>query len=266
MYTEFLNSISPTPPEKISEGLTTQKYKAGNTLYRFYTKDRIAYYNAERITLETLGGQSISCTDYTITFPKIIAAEQRTTFAYIAIPWYQKLKLNIQPQTIWNCMRHYNLPTPKLPLHSEIIAQQLANAQLLIEDESTMQIIESFAENFVYPPTRTLIHGDFHADNILQTTSSVAIIDWEYAALGEPLFDLAYYIVVTAQPFTVEHTTKILPLLKRITKNIGCKTTEQATLQKFAQLALILNLIWAQQVNQPQTRKYQQALQEFSKF
>lgn len=40
----------------------------------------------------------------------------------------------------------------------------------------------------------TLVHGDFHAGNVVRKNDSFLIHDWSFAAVGNPLFDLASWI------------------------------------------------------------------------
>ena len=40
---------------------------------------------------------------------------------------------------------------------------------------------------------RVLCHHDLHHSNILGTGAAVAVVDWEYAGLGDPVMDLASY-------------------------------------------------------------------------
>lgn len=40
----------------------------------------------------------------------------------------------------------------------------------------------------------TLVHGDFHRGNVVRTGNAFVIFDWSFAAVGNPLFDLASWI------------------------------------------------------------------------
>lgn len=51
------------------------------------------------------------------------------------------------------------------------------------------------ADSELKPAARTLCHNDLLCQNILQTDDGqIALIDWEYAAVGDPWFDLAIVI------------------------------------------------------------------------
>ena len=49
----------------------------------------------------------------------------------------------------------------------------------------------------------SLIHGDFHFDNVIfdkTESSALAVLDWELSTLGHPLSDLAYYCMCLRLP------------------------------------------------------------------
>lgn len=45
-----------------------------------------------------------------------------------------------------------------------------------------------------YPAPSSICHNDLVAENVLQTERGILIIDWEYAAVGDPFFDLAVVV------------------------------------------------------------------------
>ena len=53
-----------------------------------------------------------------------------------------------------------------------------------------------------------LFHSDLHHSNILETDGRLYLIDWEYAAVGDPLFDLA--CVLAYYPQAEAHARKLL--------------------------------------------------------
>lgn len=57
-------------------------------------------------------------------------------------------------------------------------------------------------------PAAQLCHNDLHAGNIVGTGPHVRLLDWEYAGIGEPLFDLASY--TQANDLTAEQRQLLL--------------------------------------------------------
>jgi len=54
----------------------------------------------------------------------------------------------------------------------------------------------------------TLFHSDLQHANILETKSGLVLIDWEYAAVGDPLYDLA--CVLAYYPQALPHAPELL--------------------------------------------------------
>ncbi|MFD1774086.1 phosphotransferase family protein [Paenibacillus rhizophilus] len=82
-----------------------------------------------------------------------------------------------------------------LPIQEEIAAEMLAQSSLHTDESLNVSKIRETL-NAVWPLTRTnnlaLLHGDYWPGNILWNDGKLAaIIDWEDAALGDPLVDLA---------------------------------------------------------------------------
>jgi aminoglycoside phosphotransferase (APT) family kinase protein len=50
-------------------------------------------------------------------------------------------------------------------------------------------------EHLPSQPETTLTHGDFRLGNLLWQGSAPVILDWEHAALGDPLADLAWLLM-----------------------------------------------------------------------
>ena len=74
----------------------------------------------------------------------------------------------------------------------------------------------SILKGYKIPPAKeTLLHGNFHPDNIFMENGKLSgIADWEHAKLGDPLFELAELIVTSPWP---KYDQKIL--FERYIKN-----------------------------------------------
>jgi Ser/Thr protein kinase RdoA (MazF antagonist) len=69
--------------------------------------------------------------------------------------------------------------------HLQGKVEQVAEVQAMIE-----QWLRAHGSKYAW---QALIHGDFHPGNVLFAQDSVkAVIDWDFARLDDPLFDLAY--------------------------------------------------------------------------
>ena len=68
----------------------------------------------------------------------------------------------------------------------------------------TSEVAEWLRKNLVTGGTSTLLHNDFKLDNILFDTTDgmtrVAVLDWDQATRGDPLFDLATLLSYWTEP------------------------------------------------------------------
>lgn len=100
---------------------------------------------------------------------------------------------------------------------------------------------------------QTIVHGDFHPGNLLFDDKSVlALIDWEYAAIGSGLFDLCYGLFFfTLQPqflneksadlFSPQKTEAFLEAYSRA----GLSVKSSAELNLYSEFVHLLLLDWA---------------------
>src|SRR5207247_10275537 len=57
------------------------------------------------------------------------------------------------------------------------------------------QLIE--AQKSLQPPARKPIHGDYHPRNIIVSPNLTTVIDFEEARMGDPAFDVGYFLAQT---------------------------------------------------------------------
>ena len=77
-----------------------------------------------------------------------------------------------------------------------------------------------------------LCHNDFYAPNFLVRGDEMRLIDWEYAAMGDPICDIGNF-VSQGSGYTVEQTLAILPFY------YGREATEQEERHALAAVALV---------------------------
>ena len=59
--------------------------------------------------------------------------------------------------------------------------------------------------------TPVLCHNDFYGENVLIADSTMQLIDWEYAAMGQPVFDIGNFIA-QGSGYTVAEALSVLDL------------------------------------------------------
>lgn len=88
----------------------------------------------------------------------------------------------------------------------------------------------------------SLVHGDYRLDNTILAPDSPdvrAVVDWEMATLGDPVFDLATMLVYWSQ--AGDHLRARVPVAERITDRDGFWTREQVVARYAAATGLRLD-------------------------
>jgi aminoglycoside phosphotransferase (APT) family kinase protein len=87
------------------------------------------------------------------------------------------------------------LPSSGLPSRTDAVGRQLEEPPLVLDGDIHEGFVRQLLRTLWAPPDPdrlTLLHGDFWAGNLLwKDDEIVAVIDWEEAALGDPLTDVA---------------------------------------------------------------------------
>jgi aminoglycoside phosphotransferase (APT) family kinase protein len=85
-------------------------------------------------------------------------------------------------------------------------------------------------------PAPTLIHNDFKLNNMLlnanDLTQAVAVLDWEMATIGDPLFDLAVSLSYWVTPGDPEELQTILPTVTNLPGFVSRETFMEMYAQK----------------------------------
>ncbi len=98
----------------------------------------------------------------------------------------------------------YGKPTGYLPRQIARFARQYTEDTAGGRVDSMERVIEWLPRNMPqHEPPAAVVHGDYRADNaVFHPTEArvVAILDWELSALGDPLADFAYHLMVYRLP------------------------------------------------------------------
>lgn len=89
----------------------------------------------------------------------------------------------------------------------------------IFKDNTFVEIVKKSQKYFNCPESATLIHGDLKFRNIMTdydqifdgdnvSKALIYIVDWEFASIGNPLFDLAtlYYYLIIENKFDIKNT------------------------------------------------------------
>jgi aminoglycoside phosphotransferase (APT) family kinase protein len=125
-------------------------------------------------------------------------------------------------------------PSRLLDAHAERIARAdaAAGSQLTPWLKRAQRILRDCA---LARRPHSIIHNDLHHSNILDTGAELYLIDWEYAAVADPLFDLA--CLIAYYPDAGAHA----PMLIDVS---GLPGVELALLQQAAWVYTLLSYLW----------------------
>ena len=125
-------------------------------------------------------------------------------------------------------------PARLIRAHAERIARaDPAAASQLKSWVARAQAIVAESASAGRPPG--IIHNDLHHSNILQARGEVYLIDWEYAAVADPLFDLA--CLLAYYPAASAHAPLLLA-------EAGLAGTALAALHEASWLHVLLSYLW----------------------
>jgi aminoglycoside phosphotransferase (APT) family kinase protein len=87
------------------------------------------------------------------------------------------------------------LPLPVAPAADRVAEYRAHLAAMAVTNPVLDLALEVLAERAPATPRRTLIHADFRLGNILiERGELTAVLDWEFAAYGDPLEDLGWFL------------------------------------------------------------------------
>jgi uncharacterized protein (TIGR02172 family) len=82
-----------------------------------------------------------------------------------------------------------------LPQLRDMLAHRVSTVPKLTQRRAIFRALEAL------PDADTLCHGDYHLDNVLLSMRGPLVIDWENAALGDPLADVARTLLLFRASF-----------------------------------------------------------------
>ncbi len=221
-----LSSVLDLPAKRfiaLEKGLSTQKFLLSRSepinlpnidktidtsiLFRVYTEEthgsnyrKIAQW--EKNALDHLKNQTM------LIFPDFLGQINETNFIANMVSWIdgkipQGLDTVISAWSIFSKIsKDLQINDTLLPDHDKVILDSLEILSSFLHKhglDAEQKLIRDFLDSFKNKSGfghKLLIHGDFHLNNIIQSPNgSIGIIDWEYAAIGNPLFDLSYALL-----------------------------------------------------------------------
>lgn len=104
--------------------------------------------------------------------------------------------------------------------------------------DSILPAIATLRDKIYLTPVKTVpCHLDLHRGNVLDDGARLWLIDWEYAAIGDPLFDLA--VVTSTENFSEEEMQTILKTY------FDGRTPTQKEMQYFYFMRVLSDVRWA---------------------
>ncbi len=195
---EICETIGISGFKLINRGLSTTKLKVDDRLYRIHNDHDRAV--RERTALRLLS--DIECD---IEFPELLEFHNLHGIEVNVVRWIhgrtaKRGEFQHLLHSLKTCLEE--LPRSDLPLHSILVENYLkidrwdTGAQ---EDPRAEDVFSINSETWdLYRSLGTsedsaVVHGDLHRMNILKTGDGHGVIDWEFAAWGNPDFDIAYF-------------------------------------------------------------------------
>lgn len=131
------------------------------------------YLVSEYLIPNTLGQSNVQHVDYLRRLAELLVRVHQLPAEGVV------LNISLRANHYWQSVEQLKIPFVKtlLPLRKKL------------EDFFSLIRIESRAESNL-----SLCHNDPVAENVIDTKQGLFLIDWEYAAVGDPYFDLAVYI------------------------------------------------------------------------
>lgn len=86
-----------------------------------------------------------------------------------------------------------DVPAEEVPLREIERWEALFQRTALVDEPLMWETFDWLRENQPEVPETTLVHGDFRIGNMLVEDGEITgVLDWEFGAAGDPLFDLGY--------------------------------------------------------------------------
>lgn len=106
---------------------------------------------------------------------------------------------------------------------------QLVREEILNENV-TMLLKRAFHVAFIAPTFKTLIHGDFRPDNMLQHGDSCKFIDFQAMCYGHPVYDVAQFLYQSHQNLTEDVLEELVTIYyNTLRENNPGEMSSQAT-------------------------------------
>ncbi|MBU2862541.1 phosphotransferase [Reinekea forsetii] len=122
------------------------------------------------------------------------------TADYLVTPWISALPLSVENDLdcILNLLKHVHhyditaLTASPLDITLQLARLQKQSTALSNEFSSTLK---DYTQAYQLPEILVLCHHDWHVGNLYKNNTGLLLNDWEYAAPGDPLVDIACFIL-----------------------------------------------------------------------
>jgi len=249
--------LAKYPHSKISFfnfGLSTPKFRVNDLLLRIHTD--LEVFHIEASVLHLLSRKTSS-----------FQLQGSQTFYCIELDWIpgQVLSNLDNILSIWSNWKEFTSELTLDRSHQELVTNFFSSYH-----GGLRPLIDNLLNNWPVAPSQ-LIHGDFHRENIIHTEidneDAFVLIDFEFACMGDPHFDLIYCMVYDLILFIYSSQTSAIhavDLFESRYRSILNQVPHDIPLEKFwLTLSFLINAVWFINCKDPLGKFIVQIMKDF---